>query len=648
MIINRNTKLYELYKYLKNCNDYCDKKEMLDFFKYNNKYIPFNDELLYDILKIIIDYNLEFSSYDSAIYIYNSIVTDKNNKEQIELFKKFFIDYVTNKNSYNDEFIYLYSLFENKTLLLNILKKIQNNNIQVNYIMLDKIYNYIFTSRRFYIDEVAHYSSVISLIDQVLKNIHNKEKIDEIIDEQLDSDKQLAGLYDFDFSKINDYEEELKEIEYDEEQIYSKLEQINSLIDSFYKNVDKNIEDRKNISKKALIELKEYSLQIHQKENAIKIEEKQNNEKLDTLIEELKKFNENNSKCKSNKSNSLEIDKEDIFPSIDKIRKEDPNLIEQTTSDIIFNIKMYINNESPMKIGSGKTEIDKKLSSRISKILLLDKGKIFLSDNDYEFFKFYYYALYNNTIDMFNNLYGRTLNNKNLYVLLQKDVVEKFDKDLYLSIIRQNGNLLINFYNYNQIDLLSNILIINPNFYTEVRVDKIKRVIDIFGIDIVTKWNDEFNENIDNLNFYDIKDYKKIYDINPNFRVERIDEYTIFSYFNEIESIFTLEEIAKFSLIKQRNVWKLFDRYTIEYITKNKDIIRKIIISEDININVDDCLAAFRLSKLSTEQYLMLTQEEIIDLINNIEYKSKLHSYVGVKKFNKVLSKIKKDLKNRV
>ena len=91
-----------------------------------------------------------------------------------------------------DEIKEIYVLFENKSIVEGVIYNIiKNDDLTQNNIF--KIIEYIKEARRFYVDEEALYSSLLS----ILKEIKINSNINKIIKKHLIDDKKMAGLNDF-------------------------------------------------------------------------------------------------------------------------------------------------------------------------------------------------------------------------------------------------------------------------------------------------------------------------------------------------------------------------------------------------------------------------------------------------------------------
>lgn len=521
---NSNDKLYKIHEYLKKCNDYKDKNDMMNFLSNKHKNITiFNDELLFDILTIIIDNNLYFEdSYLDAIALYDDIVYDENDNKQIEIFKRFFIQYETNINVFSSysQFSTIYSLFENKELLLSILKKLQTKG-DIDSDILEYIYNYMIMARRFYIDETAYFSSISCIIDKILINKHSSIVIKQIIEEELEKDKKLAGLYEIDIKEINENENKLKEV--NEKQVYLKeqLENIKNLVNQFLSNSDSKIEEVKKMFDEYNNELNLQNQRFddHINENIVK----------DTSFQTYNSFLSN-----PYNPNLYSV----ITEELEKIRTELklPNYNEKTDNIMINYLKNIFSST-------------------------LDNPKSIIKRN-HKYFVNYYIALYNETLNVFMILKDQTDIEKLPNFVFDKDVVNSFEIKVYIDLVLNNFNILSYFYHLGKIYMLSQMMDINKNFislfsnskFLEDRVFSIDKVVEIFGIEEVANYNEIFIKNIEEIlvpGFDDfLNSYKKIYDINKNFIIYQ-------DACLRIENLLKIEEIAYLDEKAQKMISKL-------------------------------------------------------------------------------------------
>lgn len=639
MILKNNSKINEIKNYLKKSNDYEDKDAMIKFLKGNNN-LPFNEDVLYDILKIIIDNNLEFRD---AIYasqqLYSIIVSDEKNLEQYKLFLSIFPMFIKNsslsfKNIIN--FQTLYYMFENKQLLINLYNRIQNVKKE------DLLFKYIIEIREYFVDEIAFYSSIMKFID-ILENTWQHCIIEELMEEQIENAKKMAGLYEIDEDELKYLPMKIEKLNKRQDELEEKLNKANRLVDEFLLIIDENIEKDNRQRKESLEEIKQYISEF--KKNNVISKEDTKESKIDKLIEQLILFNN-----KSYEEKNLEI--KSNIDTKDKNQLLNLNRNVNLNSDIIIDnillrLKGYIYINTNNEIGNGSKEIDEKMKKIIRRLVYIDKNNI-VNLPDELYYTLYYYALYNNTLDILNEIACRLKLETISFLYLKYDIVSKFNKDVYLKLVLERGYLITNTFSKN-IDLLAKLIAINPDFDTEHSTEFIMEAINLFGIDTVAQPDPIFEENLDALETRDLSTYKSIYDINKDFKV--FDGFVLLNDNN----IFTLEEFANFNQEMTEKVEKNLNiirnviyRYGIKY----KDFLRKFILLNDLecefHIRVFDL---FDLGYITPEEYLLLDNKisnellwSYINLKNNYEGIKKIDNKIKLKK---QLRKANKYLKNK-
>lgn len=623
-----NDKLDKIYDFLKKNKDYSYNSLMIKLLK-NNKFSSFDDDFLEDTLTYIIDNDLEpTSSINEAEKLYNIIVFDKNDKEQYSLYLKLLPLYHENNNIINiKDFQVLYYLFQDKKLVLGLYSVISEYK---NFDLLKKWYNYIIEARRFYIDEQAFYSSIINTLKTLPKT-----DIDYYIDKRLKEDREMSGIYNVDEDKIKNLQNDIECLKEESIEIEKKLKDADILTKSFIDSIDEKIRYTDNKSKIILNELRDYAFGIEEGIRRLKSDSSilSNNDitksetKLDILIEELQKYN--------NSKNITQIVEE----------KENDNLDEIFSFDIpakqeLSLIKRVIDKEH-LQITKDTKKIDDEIIFEISKLLKVN-NKTSLSDEDRCIYVFYYWALYNDNLDFYHYMSS----NVNFYregykllVFLNKEVTNKFSKDVYISLFLNKRNMLYDFIIYKKIDLLIELLKINPSFEITFSIDKLDEVVDMFGINEIAKCNDILFHNLGLLETSQFSYYKKIYNINPNFKIYRSN----IIYENEI---YTCEEMANLNLEQQKIIWILinndiFDRNYINNsnLIQYKDNIRNITNIIYNSDNKDDIYISDEIIKLDYEffskKYINLDRESQRSIIRSFNNDSPLKFKRKIKKITK-------------
>ena len=156
-----------------------------------------NKKLIIAILKIIIDANNGLDvdvQFKFAEKLFSFLNVDISNSISLSNYINHLSICLQNKLIVNnfDEIKEIYVLFENKSIVEGVIYNIiKNDDLTQNNIF--KIIEYIKEARRFYVDEEALYSSLLS----ILKEIKINSNINKIIKKHLIDDKKMAGLNDF-------------------------------------------------------------------------------------------------------------------------------------------------------------------------------------------------------------------------------------------------------------------------------------------------------------------------------------------------------------------------------------------------------------------------------------------------------------------
>ena len=292
MALKNNTKIDQIKSYLKKSNDYRYKDQMINFLK-QNKNLPFNEDVLYDVLKIIIDNNLDFyTSINDAQKLYDTIVCDENNLEQYKMFLRIFPMHqqCDNNTTFKDanNFEIIYNMFENKKLLESIYKEIKDMN-NTYY-----VYDYIIEARQYFVDEIAFYSSIMKFIISIKNNnIYLASEKEKFKEKQIENAKKMAGLYEINEQELEELPQKLFFITSEQNKIKIKLQEISKIVDNFLSKLDKDIENHRTEKKQDLQQIKNYVLEIENYTNEIKqnSNETSSNSKIDELIEQLMIYN---------------------------------------------------------------------------------------------------------------------------------------------------------------------------------------------------------------------------------------------------------------------------------------------------------------------------------------------------------------------
>lgn len=675
----KKTRIEKIYDNLKFYSSYEYKKDAMKFIKQGHIdeiYPYFSDDLLADILIFIINNNLEFkSAINDANKLFELIAFNKNDEEQKNLFLKFFYQYELNPNLPQNfqYFSHVYSLFENKKLLLNLYSKLSSYH-EANYYVVMLIFDYIENARKYYVDETAFYSSIIGLINKIEEAAFNKDRVEELIANNIDVDKKIAGIYDIDENeleslptKIGDAANRHQALENKQLELDDKLKEAEAYIGKVVEIIDKKQEKSEVRYKETLEELKKmcddfkniidnYKWDIVPQDSNVEI----SSSKLDILIDQLIKFNEGNNLDKQNidKSDEEEISLKEEIEQCDgavNLFKEGFNInsffekyystgkfsnytIPEVSNgaDLIPNDKTINNeiltsriysligkiNENLRDLGYClyKTElINPKFIKYIKSYYILDKPeKIDYLMNDtitFDYLLKYYYALYNNSLDVFkfvNSHYD--LGNCWLWVF-DREIIDQFDKDEYFNMLINDIDLLREAIDYNDIENLKKILAKNSNFELKYDYSCLNIIKRYFNTDLIASNNPAFDASM-----------KLICDLDREFEEAnfpylreiyiinpnfRLYNIGIISrlYTDKIKSLFGTEEIAYLTEKQQNSLMHL-----VLFSTMSKDDIRKIVLSNPaFELGTWDIeLLENKKFNLSLDEFLKLDSESVM------------------------------------
>ena len=147
--------------------------------------------------------------------------------------------------------------------------------------------------------------------------------------------------------------------------------------------------------------------------------------------------------------------------------------------------------------------------------------RTYLSSEEKGYFTYYYMALYNNTMDIFELLKNKI----NFYYLvnlkkLDREFINNFDKSTYLDLVTYRNDFLSDIIKEEDISVYSKLLKVNKDFnnsYRNVYGDKMSEyyteLIDIFGINKVAEEEANFVSTIKKIGKNNWRIYKKLLDI---------------------------------------------------------------------------------------------------------------------------------------
>lgn len=171
------------------------------------------DDTLCEVLETIHFANRKPSNHNlqRAKQLYQLIVYDSENKEQLQLFNNFFALFIERENLFKDfsTFSTIYNIFDNKKLIIGIFRSILEN--QITDDSLKELLEYICQARQYYVDESAYYSAVIQVIKKLESPMISDDKKD-IIQDAIEKDKRVAGFYDIDENSIENLKSKVESL----------------------------------------------------------------------------------------------------------------------------------------------------------------------------------------------------------------------------------------------------------------------------------------------------------------------------------------------------------------------------------------------------------------------------------------------------
>lgn len=616
-MFKEHTKLDKIYNYLIKNKTYKDRDKMIDYIKRNKSISIYDEDILVDILTVIIENDYSFNeAITSSMEIYNIVVYDKNNIEQKSLFLKIFTQYLQNSHIfYNLEYFkYIYPVFENKEFILGILSALHNqelftltNNGVLSFKegLFQKIYDYILEARKFYVDENAFYTQVISIIIKIKNVSHNINEVDKIISNSISMDKKIAGIYDIDEEKIDGIASKTSTMENKQNNLE---EQLNYSIDHYnrsFTNIGEKIDRYEVLSQSIIDELKKYK-----------------DELLSTV----------NSSCLNN-PNSMknDVEYESKTDSLDYIEQRKIDLF---INNFLTNMKVYINKEIT-KLLNDTLVIDEKFKEEIRKYIIIEKGDLTISEINQKYLYKYYYALYNDSL----NIYEEILNSVGIeyikYYYFNRSIIDKFYgfKEQYMYLIRNRRYFIDAFHRYsNGIDLLISLIEENTDFikmeidFDDIEVKKIEEAVNIFGIHKIAYMDQDenFMNSLKLVENENLPILKEIYDINPNFT----------TYYELLVSKNEVLEPKDIAFLNQQHQQRLLnlsdydnhsklvygytkDKIRYKHIFIDKESVKKIIYAVDSEAILEcDLQNLLEEGFISIDDYLRLTKEESIQLLD--------------------------------
>lgn len=135
-----------------------------------------------------------------------------------------------------NEMVNLLGLFSNRDLLLNLLNYIDlDESVVVE--KLSALLSYMFQARQYYVDESAFFTSTINLWNYF--NQFGRRNFKSDIEDQINNDKQLAGIYDISQDDVLEASNTMEEINKSIEDIKQDTNKFQIIIDDFHKRLEK-------------------------------------------------------------------------------------------------------------------------------------------------------------------------------------------------------------------------------------------------------------------------------------------------------------------------------------------------------------------------------------------------------------------------
>lgn len=134
-----------------------------------------------------------------------------------------------------DKIVNLLGLFSDRALLLNLLNYIDLNESVV-VIKLSALLDYMFQARQYYVDENAFFTSTINLWNYF--NQHSRRNFNSDIEDRINNDKQLAGIYDISQDDVLEASNTMMGINNSLEAIKQDTNKFQTIIDDFRKRLE--------------------------------------------------------------------------------------------------------------------------------------------------------------------------------------------------------------------------------------------------------------------------------------------------------------------------------------------------------------------------------------------------------------------------
>ena len=450
-------------------------------------------------------------------------------------------------------------------------------------------------------------------LNQMYYLFNDKNKL-AFLYNQLNKFADTPSIDSFDFRILCRYIISNRSYYVNEEEFLSVICSI--INDSQFKHEDITllIEKQKEIDKKLVgiienqKEIDEYNLKIkelQQKYNELldKIKEKEYN--LHLLNNKEKKLNEEDLELPNYTEEELEQYSNIIINNI-----KENQLVEYSIKNKNVNLKLII--KEGLMYGD-ITPMDKNDKVDLQLEAYLDT---YIGNN---------LNIYRSVKDYINTFY---MSFDDTTMIFNNDGIKYFDEDTYISLIPFRIKMLLKFIRNNNQKILSDILKINPNFNDPYgsRCD-IKKMIEIFGIDVVANPEKRFVTDISKLDSSQYEYYKELIDINSDFTFD----YRELIYENKI---YKAEEFAYLDSNIQKILYGLLPEHVfildITSINEHSDKVKAIInyytspsTKKGKNVNINYFLIPMyekaKEKEKFLENYSKMTREEQLDIINELE-----------------------------
>lgn len=504
-----------IIKYLKAKNPNSILIKNLNQLKKNKTFSFCNDDILEELYYIISN-NISYdeNNYNRLIEvsekIYNKTIIDEENVESINnylnLIKVIFKNYNTTPlvyifSKYSEQsldnllnsYYIIYSCFNNKDLAFQFINYLSKKTCE-EVLITDISNKYVKKARNYYSDEVIFYITLIKLVDEITEK--HMYKYNNLIDEQLNFDKKQAGIYDIDEEKIKTLDHSLN--------IYTK--KVNELINKV-NNSEKSFINDENLYLKRKNELnslyetikKDLSLCNEQVKEIVLLQ----NDFVNTM---------QNYQIDSKKENnyikqpiSIEETKNNNKSSIAKVFELNPNF------NVITSDSNWFCNETVNLLGAEyianlndnsdqvymKNIYDSNLLYDLKEILEINKDFKFLYDPKHWFTKEKLKIMDKNIIAFSNE------NNQYDFAILEIPKLK-----IYNELLKINKNFWYELFLYTN------------DFFN-------KENVDILGLTYLANCDKEKQEMI---HFFhsnsNIKKLKRFIDINPNFTLNGLNDFS--------------------------------------------------------------------------------------------------------------------------